>query len=760
MSPTIFNWLLCIISTITFVKDGLAQQDGNLLPAERACLFHIVQKSPALQYNFGRCFEYSGPAVSFSDGKINYDSIEQIIINHPEYLFIRKSEIGKGPMGLLAEAANKMAVLELNKILLEKRESFIKNKPFENSRYVEFENTLISELPEVALTKNGVKTTPNKELYFFTDPARTFKDKVQYLNQFKTYNEEEKRKIMQAFSISVNKYVKNRCFEIYLQLGGIASDFESHLVAAGEGGSTAGLLSEFEKNLSGKWNKGLPKAIGLFPYQIQAYNIKEISPEQIATIPMTTTGNNRITNLHFDVWGYNARKQTTVVIEKNGKSYILFGAGDTQFLSPDSSFSSGNTLLSVIGELETEEVGKINERISGKKGLDEKIKTRIEKRALVYQQIQKEEGKYLQFKGGKITVKKKAPQKVRRARRKALDGMSENRETQVRPTVKFKKKKRRKKQVDLIDLYKSYEILTKEIFYYQQQKEKENDRLKLSTEKLTYYKSSMGINIQSFTVADSLYTFADSSTFDLRTQEFKFKPSLNVENFIVRLISIPDNSLANSSDEVMLHISKIDIDPHQTATLNIILSDQFDSDKYELKNGLFSPNDSMSLRTIADLLIKSDIPLQFIANGYGIGTLSEGTVTKALVQDEIDGAISTLADSSYAKLRKTAMYVQTDRRVVFEIESFTDPLKSAIDIKNKNLLEFCKKYDLTKNDVLSALRTKSVMIQLQDEFIKWVAKNYEAEKARFIIDRFNNEFQKTKIQIGKTSIKPKELTIY
>ena len=270
----------------------------------------------------------------------------------------------------------------------------------------------------------------------------------------------------------------------------------------------------------------------------------------------------------------------------------------------------------------------------------------------------------------------------------------------------------------------------------------------------------MGINIQSFTVADSLYTFADSSTFDLRTQEFKFKPSLNVENFIVRLISIPDNSLANSSDEVMLHISKIDIDPHQTATININLSDQFDSDKYELKNGLFSPNDSMSLRTIADLLIKSDIPLQFIANGYGIGTLSEGTVTKALVQDEIDGSLSTLADSSYAKLRKTAMYVQTDRRVVFEIESFTDPLKSAIDIKNKNLLEFCKKYDLTKNDILSALRTKSVMIQLQDEFIKWVAKNYEAEKARFIIDRFNNEFLKTKIQIGKTSIKPKELTIY
>lgn len=750
---------LAILFLLSFSRDGLTQQDGNFLPVERACLFHIVQKSPALKYNFGKCFEYTGPEVYLSTGKINYDSIEQIIINHPEYLFIRTSEIGKGPMGLLAEAANKMAVLELNKILLDKRQSFLINKPFENPRYSEFEKELVAELPEIALTKNGGKITPNKELYFFTDPARTFKDKVDYISQYKTYNDEDRRKIMQAFSISINRYVKNRCFEIYRQLGGIASDFESQLVAAGEGGSTAGLLSEFEKNLSGKWNKGLPKAIGLFPYQIQAYNLKEIAPERIATIPMSTTGNNRVTNLHFDVWGYNARKQTTVVIEKNGKSYVLFGAGDTQFLSPDSTFSNGNTLLSVIKELETEEVGKLNERIYGKKGLEEKIKSRFEKRALVYQQIQKEEGKYLQFKSGKISVKKKAPRKVKRARRKALDSVSESKETQGRPVIKSKKKKKRKKQVDLIDLYKSYENLTKEIYYYQQQKETETNKLSLSNEKLTYYKTSMGINIQSFSITDSLYTFADSSTFDLRTQEFKFSPSILSENFVVRLISIPDNALANTSDEVMLHVSKIDIDPRQRATINLNLSDQFDPDKYQLKNGLFSNTDSISLRTIADLLIKNEVPLQFIANGYGIGKLVNGTVKKAEGQDEQENPSIPYADSINAKLRKTALYVQTDRRVVFEIESFTDPLKSAIDIKNKNLLELCKKYNLTKNDILSALRTKSVMIQLQDEFIKWVAKHYDAEKARVIIDRFNDEFQKTKIQIGVVSIKPKELTI-
>ena len=69
----------------------------------------------------------------------------------------------------------------------------------------------------------------------------------------------------------------------------------------------------------------------------------------------------------------------------------------------------------------------------------------------------------------------------------------------------------------------------------------------------------------------------------------------------------------------------------------------------------------------------------------------------------------------------------------------------------------------SSEEVLSYIATKadqSVMMKLQDEFIKWVAKNYEAEKARVIIDRFNDEFQKTKIQIGGISIKPKELTIY
>ena len=749
-----FLYLVLIVSQLT-----VAQQDDNLLSFERACLFHIVKKSPALNANFGHLFEYSGPIVRLNDGKINYDSIEQIITNRPDLLFIRKTEISKGPPGLLAELANKMAVLELNKILLERRTYYVQNTPFSNAHYSDFERILTKELPPIALTEKDSTLKPIKELYLFTDPALTFKQKVEFLSKNKNFTDEDRRKILNAFSTTINTYIRNRCFEIYQALGGIASDFDSHLIAAGEGGNTAGLMAEFEKNLSGKWNKGLPKAIGLFPYQLERYNTKEISPERVATISMNTTGNNKVTNLHFDVWGYNSNKQTTIEIEKNNKNYILFGAGDTKFLSPDSTFSGGSTLISVVNDLEKNDVGKLKERISGKKGIEEKLKTKIEKRAQVYKTIQEEEGKYMRFSNGKITVKKKAPRKVRRARRKALDGQSEQPNQSARPVIKSNKKKKGKKQIDLIDLYKQYENLTKEIQYYQQLKTEEIEKLSLYTEKLDFYKSALGDNILGYTSKDSLYIFSDSSTFDMRTQEFQFYPTQKSESFFIKLIAIPENAIASTADEVMLHVSKIEQDPRLTATLNLNLTDQFDPDKFELKQALLSEGDSMALRTISEVILKNETPILIKANGYGVGEWNGFTVVKSPSPREMNTYPTSRTDTTYARLRKTALFIQTNHKLVIEIESFTDPIRSGISVNNKTLNEIATKNNLSKNDLLSGLRTKTVMLTFQDEYIKWVAKNYDASKARIIIDRFNNELQKTRIRVGEINFKPRELSI-
>ena len=62
-----------VFSLTSFVTFG--QVNEGLNPEERAYLFHIVKKSPILNNNFGRYFDYQGPDIRFPNQTVNYDSI-------------------------------------------------------------------------------------------------------------------------------------------------------------------------------------------------------------------------------------------------------------------------------------------------------------------------------------------------------------------------------------------------------------------------------------------------------------------------------------------------------------------------------------------------------------------------------------------------------------------------------------------------------------------------------------------------------------
>ncbi len=123
-----------------------AQENHLLSPQDKAYLFHTVKKSPILNQNLGRFFEYTGEEILLPNGTLNYDSMELMIINQPDILRIYTDEIKKSPKGLLAEAANKQAIWELNKVLQAKRadeldkEGYVKHlrasKPFFNNIYL------------------------------------------------------------------------------------------------------------------------------------------------------------------------------------------------------------------------------------------------------------------------------------------------------------------------------------------------------------------------------------------------------------------------------------------------------------------------------------------------------------------------------------------------------------------------------------------------------------------------------------------------
>ena len=152
-----FTIFLFFCSITVFGQDHV-----SINPEERAYLFHIVKKSPILDQNIGRYFEYQGELIKFPNGNLNYDSMETVIINQPDKLLIHHSEIAKSTKGIIAEAANKMAIWELNKMLLAKR---IKDVDFQRyeEKYTLFENFLVEKLPLVTLDETGKKPIARRD---------------------------------------------------------------------------------------------------------------------------------------------------------------------------------------------------------------------------------------------------------------------------------------------------------------------------------------------------------------------------------------------------------------------------------------------------------------------------------------------------------------------------------------------------------------------------------------------------------------------
>jgi hypothetical protein len=317
----VYTFLISLVCHISF-----SQGTNDLTAEDRAYLFHIVKKSPILDNSIGRYFEYSGPLVRLMNKELNYDSIESYIINNPTSLFIRKGEIEKSPKGIIAEAANKMALWELNKMLMASRQSENDLERY-RTQYNQFEAILKSKLPPSALKTENGNIEIQKKIYAVLNPSLSFDDKAAMLATFHFLSVEDQLVTIEAMNYAVNAYVEKRAYDIFLQLGGTADIFRNILIAAGDGSETSGLLNEREKDENGRWNKGLPKAIGLFPYEAKIIdpskrNKTALEPVRMPTIDFETVGENRLTQLHFDVWGYNSKKQTTVVIERNGKSYI------------------------------------------------------------------------------------------------------------------------------------------------------------------------------------------------------------------------------------------------------------------------------------------------------------------------------------------------------------------------------------------------------------------------------------------------------
>jgi hypothetical protein len=251
--------------------------------------------------------------------------------------------------------------------------------------------------------------------------------------------------------------------------------------------------------------------------------------------------------------------------------------------------------------------------------------------------------------------------------------------------------------------------------------------------------------------------FEDSCTFDIMTQDFTFSPRLTKEDFEVKLIAIPESSLSKNADEVMLHIHQTDGLKNYDARLQINLSDVFGSDKSDLNTTLLTNQDSVAIVQFFEGLLDKKVPFTIRARGAGAGKWNGFQVEKELHPVELAKYPTDRNDPEFARLRKSELMVLLNRSVQLEINSYTDPVRSNIEIKNEEINSLMQRYKLSKNDILSAYRTAAILNKFKEEINVLAGTYLDRQKAVSVIDRFNREFAKTRVSVGATSIKIQDL---
>jgi hypothetical protein len=732
--------LKLVCAVLFFSTWGLAAQ--NVLNGElKAYMYHVVKKSPILNENIGRYFEYSGPEVLLRNGEVNYDSLDVLISNFPNYLFIRSSEIAKCSPGIVAELANKTAIWELNRTLL----AYLSDNAAENLRYQnhfeQFEQLLIEHLPSSQVKNSNSGKTFSPKLKEVLNPSIGFNVKRDLLIDKPGMNVYLVKEILEALNKTTAEWVQKRSFDIFTELGARTTQFENILLAGGDGSITSGLLNEREKDGRGRFDRGLPRAIGFFPYQIEIKSKskggEQVLPIYFPSIDLFTAGSGRITNLHPDIWGYNDKKQTTLVIEKNKRQYVLFGSAETRFLSPDSSFNESGTFMSIINELEKKHIAELKEMIHGKQGFDY----------------------WIAFNEEQLQITKKEIIDVNQALHNLRSSNARN--------SKKGKRKLSALQTKFINKQNHYDRCEDKIKKLTKEKAEASEKLDLYESRLALYKKLIGNQWMPYTRnIEGLFTFEDGATFDIKTQDFRFPPSFDKEYFEVRLLPVPFSALSDQVDEVMLHLTLSDMKSDFDQKFNLDKVDWFASNAYTLKSSIFSEADSV---VVYDLLkaISEGIKPVFQASGMGIGVLINDSVVKQNHAEELNNYPGETPEErkkaqesdAFKLLRKTIISVDLNKELIFKIESFTDPVRATFEPQNSTLNKQIQQTKTSKNDALSVYRTASVLMALKNELIQYAGLYLPREEAVVSIETLESAFKKIVISYGKHKIQLSDLNL-
>jgi hypothetical protein len=704
-----------------------------LTAEEKAHLYHVVMKSPVLHRNIGQFFEYSGDVIKH-DTVIDYDAIEQKIIYEPSLLHIDMESLSKTSPGILAEAASKLALWVLHRELKRRHEPSVGG--ISDVIYNDLLQEITSNLPEKAMRKKRGRKELITQLDPLLDPNMSMNNKIITVNTAKLLTFKERKQVLDAINNAFVNYIEKTSFTYYEKLGGRSKKFQNMLLAAGDGSGTAGLLDEREKDERGRFNRGASKGVGLFTYDVDLATNEGVQEFTIKKNPIktfSTVGSGKTTNAHLSIWGFNAYFQTTVVVTKGEKSYILYASKKHKELSPDSAFGGGKTYHQLLKVFEEETIGEIEHRAYGEGELKS-----------IWEAAKADKSELIE----KIAAKEKE-----------ITLLDKNR--------KDYEKRLQSKRNSLLRLRSSLPKKEEKIEAARQELDAVETKLKGYQDILNEMKSNLGKNVQNYTILDNVFTFEDGSVFDANTQDFKFADTHKKEKFEVRLIAIGSRALSRKVDEVQLYINVAEgsMIKKQLENISLELKDVFEPDEFILDQLNINTATTAQLEKLVKYIAYNDIDINISLKGHGRGIKQGNKVIPdpnknnpdletypGVTPEEQQAARQS---DAFRPLRVSNVIINAGRTVEIDIASFTDPVQSLLSEKiltEKVLYNTFLIGNVNNNTVLSALRSFNIFEKLLVQLVETGKRILPEEVATPYVAKLRKVYATTTVQIGEKEL--------
>jgi hypothetical protein len=603
MMTKLFTLFLLLFSYTSFAQTEWKDFSGK----QRAFFYQLTRNIENMNTQVFHLFEFTDSIPYINDTLADFPYVEKQIVADSSKLILHKSEFSRKNNGIISDIATHYASWELG-LMLQFRES---NKPkfaYLKEKITIFEDYVREKAPQssIRILSDGSYTlSPSIQKYYA--PNLSINEKIAAIKN-SSFSLNDQLLIIRSIYYAQEKYINTRSKEIFELLGGETEHYKNFLVGAGDGNS----YSELESVLRTKYSRALPDPKTYFKFDTETKLDKATKRQTLycKTNPIKhiNTIKNLQTKVHLDVWGYHPERQTTIVIQKGGNSYLLYGNSENRYLTPDSTFEKGSTYWRLIYELENIHIANLREMIYGKRGYDYHIadtEKEIQKSILYIKESEEKLNKMRYSPIAKPKVKKKKKQ----LKDKNLGYSDQAGKGHITGKITKDVKEKNKEQSRLVHLNTQLKEQKRLLKQLKADKEKAFTVLASYETQLDLMKKNVGdVFVEFEKDKNGNFLFNDGTIFNYLEQDFTFKPSNNTESFDIITVAFGEKVFSKTSEEVFVHINVTHPELDSKYTLYIESS----------KENKLSVSDSIQIMELFTALGTTDKPLNIEAIGGGI----------------------------------------------------------------------------------------------------------------------------------------------